>query len=189
MSGRFLVGLVRRYLQPTVRVPGASVLIVEGWLKPHILRTAKIEFDRGGYGILLTASSDEPSADSSEDAAHDAAAYLRSLGIDSSRVIAVPAPRRTTHHSFAAAIAVRHWLLSAGRTGVGVNVFTGNTHGRKSWVVFRRALRGVAEVGIVSQPGWMSNEGRGPRTRTGRMRVLCKHGFGYLYALVWPVRL
>ena len=191
-SGRFLVNLVRGYLEPTIRVPGATILIVEAWLAPHLLKAAKDEFERGGYEVMITAASesdDETGSDSSRHnrAAISAAVFLRNLGIDSARILPVlPVTSRSQHNTFAEAKAVKDWLLSTKQTDVAVNVFTANTHGRKSWVVFRRTLRGLAKVGIVSNPGYQIRGGLGPQSRMGRMKILLKHGFGYLYALIWP---
>jgi hypothetical protein len=192
LSGRSLVNLVRGYLQPTIRVPGATILVVEAWLAPHILKAAKLEFDRIGYEVLITAASGpvdgtESNSSINKSTACRAAVFLKNLGVDGAGVVCLTDTSRSQHDTFAEAKAVKDWLTSTKHSGSAVNVFTGNTHGRKSWVAFRRTLKGVATVGIVSHPGWQSNRGLGPQSRIGRIRVLLKHGFGYLYALIWPV--
>lgn len=195
-SGRNLVTALQSYLQPTVRIPDASVLVVEAWLAPQSLRDAKIEFDSGGYALLViagsgpsdqTGSPGSPGSLVNKADACNAANYLIHLGVDSARMIPISVESTHLHHTFSSANAVRRWILSSGRTGTAVNVFTVNTHGRKSWVIYQRTLHGVARVGVISDPTWQCYGEPGKLSQLTRMKVLFKHGFGYLYALVWPL--
>lgn len=178
---------VQNFLAPTRRAPNADLLIVEGWLKGEALAASKEEFEHGKYRYIMTTGPEREYLDQTwqgAPASHASrgAAMLGALGVDSSKIIAVAAKPARIHRTFAAAQAVTNWLDSSDLNFQAANVFTGGSHGRKSWTVFRRTIGKRLPVGIVSTPRWFCGKSRSLK---GRLKLVVKHGGGYFYAILW----
>jgi hypothetical protein len=79
------------------------------------------------------------------------------------------------------ALATKEWLIA--NQIKAVNVFTGGPHGRKSYVIFKKALGDGIRVGVISCPikhyptrWWTSLRGTS---------VTLRYLAGYFYAVLW----
>jgi hypothetical protein len=75
---------------------------------------------------------------------------LISLGIDSSKVVAVTGKRTVFNRTFASANAVKRWLKNSGMQVNGVNIVSMGAHSRRTWLTYRRILKKSYNVGIIS---------------------------------------
>ena len=164
-----------RFLAPEVlaRGPagsGARTLVVEGWLDPDELRQAVAAVRRGHYErVLTTGGPIDPQIDVGgwKNFALRAAAYLRADGLTDIPVIAVPAPASAQERSFLSAVMVREWAKRAGATLDAIDLYSAGVHARRSWLVYRMALGGSVEVGVLAarptgydaQRWWASSAG------------------------------
>jgi hypothetical protein len=134
-------------------IPGARLLVVEGWLEPRELDQAIEVFRNGRYQLLATTGGpierwSELSAASNY--ADLAAGYLMNHGLPSIAVKAVPAPASAQDRTFLSAVKLREWIRRQG-TGIdSLDVFSGGTHARRSRMLYRMALGPSVNVGIMS---------------------------------------
>ena len=157
------------FLSPNERVP-AQYLVVEGWAPTYVIEQAVSEFNRGGYKKILTSgglAKGEWSAQHGVTYAILAAQQLRRDGMPDDSVVAVSSPTALSDRTYTAALAVKKWLATNASPGASVNVFTLGPHGRRSWLLFQKALGGGAKVGVIAVSDteydpvhwWRSSEG------------------------------
>lgn len=151
-------------------VPGAEVLVVEGWLPRSAMAGALAEFRRGGYERVYTIgvpyrSDFEPDAKGSH--ASSGAAKLRELGMPAEVITAVPSEVTRRNRSFLSALALRNHLAKEGRPFPAMNVVTQGAHGRRSRLCLQRAFGASVSLGVISvtnpdyepERWWASSEG------------------------------
>jgi len=167
-----LVALHRVYgfLAVNQPVPGAELMVVEGWLSEEELDQAVAAFDHGGYDLLVTtggpierwsgligfSSFAELSAD-----------YLTRQGVPPDQVVAVPAPASVQERTFLTAVKLREWLQAEGHRYDAIDILTSGTHARRSRRLFQQAMGPETDVGVLSaQPSgydpaawWRSSAG------------------------------
>lgn len=164
----------------------AEVLIVEGWLFDYMLDAAAQEIKKGKYRMVVTTGFElELEKYSKHYGSKSTAEYCKTRlsyrGIDSSIIYAVPAPPVKNDHTFQSAAAIKSWLNQ--RKIESVNVFTGGPHGRKSLILFQKALGKDIKVGVISCKikdydsiyWWTSLRGA---------KATIRYIAGYIYALV-----
>lgn len=151
-----LVGLARsayRLLAPQLPAAGARTLVVEGWLDVDELRQAAAAARDGHYERVLTSGGPiEPEIDAGnwKNFAVRAAAQLRAGGLIEVPVIAVPAPASAQDRSYLSAVVVRDWLAQHDATPASLDLYSAGVHARRSWLVYRMAFGGAAEVGVLA---------------------------------------
>lgn len=164
----------------------AEVLIVEGWLFDYMLEDAAKEIKNNNYEIVITTGEKRVLNGSHKynkftNTANCCKHRLALLGIDNSKIIAIPADKIKLEHTYNTALAIKKWV-DANNVKT-VNVFTGGAHGRKSQVLFQKALGRDIKVGIISckikhydsAHWWTSSRG---------IWNTFRYFAGYLYALV-----
>jgi hypothetical protein len=77
---------------------------------------------------------------------------LINLGIDSSRITAVPAEKVIMNRTLTSALAFRDWLGSKRIDVRGINIISMGTHSRRTWMTYNRILNEKYEIGIISVP-------------------------------------
>ena len=90
---------------------------------------------------------------------------LLALGMDSSKIIAIPAKEVKINRTLTSAFAVREWLRNSDIKVEGINIISEGTHARRTWMTYNKVLTGSYKVGIFSLP---DNE----NFRTHKMRLL-----------------
>jgi hypothetical protein len=121
------------FLAPTQPVAPCEILEVEGWLPDVALAEALDYFQTRGCRRLLTTGL--PVYRGSMLAAYGnfaevAAATLRQLGLDESRLVVIPAPSVIRDRTYASAVAVAQWLEHTHRQVRTVNIVSIGVHAR-----------------------------------------------------------
>jgi hypothetical protein len=149
----FTALLAARQLGPWLAVseplPGARVVVVEGWLGERELDDAA-EFVRArGYQRVLTSGgpirSFSPFSTFAERAAHHLRQRLPDRTID-----AVSAPYTAQDRTFASAVWVRDWAAQHAVPLDAVDVYSLGPHARRTRLVYRMAFGPDSRVGIVA---------------------------------------
>jgi uncharacterized SAM-binding protein YcdF (DUF218 family) len=134
-------------------VPGAELLVVEGWMSEQELDRAVAAFDRGGYVLLVTTGGPIERWSGLigfSDFAAFSADYLTRQGVPPDQVVAVPAPASAQDRTFLSAVKLREWLQDAGRRYDAIDVLSSGTHARRSRRLFQQALGPDMNVGVLS---------------------------------------
>jgi hypothetical protein len=82
------------------------------------------------------------------------------MGIDSSRIIAVPGEKVIINRTLTSAIAVRDWLKTTEIKPAGINILSSGTHSRRTWMTFSKVLGDSCRVGIISIPDYKNNNSK-----------------------------
>lgn len=164
-----LAGFLRlaAFLSPNEPV-GHGVFVVEGWMDPDELRRAAELFRRGRYQALVVTGGpvrEPPPVPPSY--AERAAATMRELGIVEPRLVVLPTSSNALGRTYRSASAVRAWLDSSGLGETAVDLASHGFHAQRSRTLYRLALGGRVEVGVLSVPPdeydparwWESHEG------------------------------
>jgi uncharacterized SAM-binding protein YcdF (DUF218 family) len=165
-----------------------EVLVVEGWIPDYALEEAAAVFRQGRYTALVTTglkSTDNPlPAYSSE--AQRAEKIFADLGLEASRLIAVPAARTTGSKTFSCARALQEWLRST-RPGIqSVDVFTLGGHARKTHLLFKKALGENISVGIIAARPRIYDPACWWASKAG-IALMARSLAGYVYAVIFSV--
>ncbi|NES22808.1 MAG: YdcF family protein [Symploca sp. SIO3E6] len=131
----------------------ADVLVVEGWIPDNSIKKAIAEFERGNYQMLITTGSPLSKGyylAEYNNFAELAAATLITLGFDEDKLVAVPAPPVQKDRTAAAAIALREWISASNSPIKSINVYTDDTHARRSWLIYKQGLAPDIEVGVIA---------------------------------------
>jgi len=148
----------------------AQVLVVESWIGDIPLQGAIAEFQRQPYRLLVTAGSDLRRGQllsQYKDYAHLSEATLIELGFDPEKIQAIRTPIVDRDRTLNSALAVKKWLKQNEIGLSGINVYSEDVHGRRSWLIYRKVFEPEIQVGVISHPAisydpkrwWTSSEG------------------------------
>ncbi|MEO5696576.1 MAG: hypothetical protein ABIQ60_05505 [Burkholderiaceae bacterium] len=132
---------------------GARTLVVEGWIDATELAQAVARVEQGRYErVLTTGGPIEAWSDAGDwkTYAHRAAGHLRTHGVTSVPVLALPAPASKQDRTYLSAVMVRDWAQRSGVTLRAVDLFTAGVHARRSRLLYRMALGDAVEVGVIA---------------------------------------
>jgi hypothetical protein len=189
ICGGALVMNADSFLSP-VRPVTPDVLVVEGWLPDYALESAALEFKKHPYRLCVTTGAPlETGSYLSEyrNFADIASLTLRKLGIDSSRVVAVPAPTVNKDRTYASSIALREWFDKTGYSVHSVNVFSLGCHSRRSQMLFAKALGRNVIVGVIAC-GDRSYDRRRWWHYSAGVRMVTGEGLAYMYGLLFSLK-
>ena len=183
-----LATLADGYLAPNAPLgqdgsPGATTLIVEGWMDAPDVEQAAIALRRGHYLRVITtggALARVQDAGSSRSYAEWAALYLRTHGVDAVPVVAVVTPASRTERTYDSARAARAWAARNGVVLDRVDVFSTGVHARRTRWLYEMALGRAARVGVLAADPQGYDPARWWRTSEGSKRVLMES-----MALIW----
>jgi hypothetical protein len=163
--------------------PG-GLLVVEGWAPDYALKESIEEFRAHPYTLMLvTGGPLEYGAPLYQYGtyAEVATATLIKYGMSTNSVRPVPAPAVQRDRTYNSAVALGAWLKEQQVTNRVVNVLTGGPHGRRTRLLFEKALGKEYEVGILSIPLPDYDPQRWYRS-SGGVRAVIGEGLAYLYA-------
>jgi hypothetical protein len=161
----------------------ADALIVEGWLPDYALEGAVREFHSRPYQCLITTGGPIDAGEtiaSYKTYAALCAATLSRLGVDSSRIIAVPSPRLEANRTFVSALALNRWLAVSGATLRSFNLYSLGVHTRRSRLLFQKALGNAVPLGSIAAKDFSYNPDRWWRYSSGVEAVIFE-SVGYFY--------
>jgi hypothetical protein len=145
----------------------ANILIVEGWLPTPALEKAKYEFQHDGYDILIitglnfTENYYQVSMDRKNriinnfnSNAEQTRNELIRMGVDPSRIVAVPAEGTNINRTLKSALAFRDWLKESKCQVKGINIISFGPHARRKWMIYDKILGKNYSVGIIYLPDY-----------------------------------
>jgi hypothetical protein len=181
-TGWFLKG--ESFLAVTGRLP-AEVLVVEGWIGGEGIKAAFVEFQNGGYRVVVSAGglTGERWSKKRWNYAAEAEEQLLLLGVPRDRVLLASSRDVEIQRTFEMAVAARKSIDAAGLNPIAINVFTRGAHARRSRLIFEKVFSPDTKVGVISwkpplfeaESWWESSD---------RAQDLIKETTGYLYELL-----
>jgi len=134
----------------------AEVLVIEGWLPDYAVQEALTRFRRGSYRQIVTTGIPIERGcylAKYKNYAELAAATLKTLGLESDKIVPVPTPEVRKDRTYASAIAVKQWLVKTNPPIKSIDILTLDLHARRSWLLYRQALASTnTQVGIIATP-------------------------------------
>ena len=166
-----LVGIctIGPFLTVSAPVPG-GVLVVEGWVPDYVMEATVAEFKQNHYtklfvtGIPVTQGT---LLSEYKNHAYVGAATLLKLGLTTNDVQAVPTDKIRRDRTYNMALSLKKWLREHDLSPTRVNLITAGPHGRRSRLMFEKALGKGVRVGVLAIPDrdfderhwWTSSQG------------------------------
>ncbi len=167
----------------------ADLLVVEGWIVPEALPDAVREFRLNEYAGIITTGGLTGSDWSEErwNHAERARDRLIGLGLDEDLVHAASSADSIDDRTFVSATTAKRLIESKFPSTRAINVFTQGTHGRRSQMVFQKAMGPEVDVGVIV---WLdpSFERYSWWRSSRRAKDFIQESFGYFYELIFGVR-
>lgn len=161
------------FLAPTAPAPGATLLVIEGWMEDGPLDDALAIAQSGRYRRIVTSGGPIERWHEQLGArthAEFAANHLRGRGL--AGVVAVPAPASAQDRSFLSAVMVREWARRENLPLAALDVVTGGPHARRTRMIYRAAFGPGVAIGVISTPSRDFDAGHWWRTSAGAKAVL-----------------
>ncbi len=170
-------------------IANADLLVVEGWLTDENAQDAIQEFKAHPYRAIVTTGTRLPRGyylSEYKSFAELSRASLIKMGVPEDKVVAVPAPGVARDRSYTSAVAFSQWLQK--RDPVfpirSANLLSESVHSRRSWMLFKRALAGQIELGVIAAPPSDYKAERWWTQSEGFKRVLFE-SIGWIYVQVF----
>ncbi len=164
-----------------------EVLVVEGWIPSSLLEKGAKVFNEGSYETIVAIGrplKGDNSGKIEQTYAHRCKNKLISFGVPAENVKSVPVWQIKEDRTFTTAKAFNAWLQESQPHVKRVDVFTASVHGRKSWLLYRRALGDSIHVGIISATTEMSKNTYW-FTSTRMTYLVLRNTLGYINALLF----
>lgn len=100
---------------------------------------------------------------------------LISLGMDSSRVVAVPGKKVKVNRTLSSALAFRDWLETSKIEVKGINIVTMGTHSKRTLMTYNQILDKKYQIGIISLPDYREH------SRKYRVLKTLRESLGLVY--------
>ncbi|MBN8473741.1 YdcF family protein [Sulfuritalea sp.] len=171
------------FLAPNDPVPGARLLVVEGWLASGEFDQAVEAYRKGRYDRVVTTGGPIdrfPELLGASNYADFAARYLKSQGLSGSEVIPVPTPASALDRTYQSAAALRDWADKPGSGIVSLDVFSSGTHARRSRALYRMAFGPTIDIGVLAARPTEYDPEQWWQTSAGAKAVV-----GESIALIW----
>jgi uncharacterized SAM-binding protein YcdF (DUF218 family) len=144
---------IHEFLAMNSPLQQADVLVVEGWIPDYAIKQAATEYQEKPYSQIITTG--VPLEKGSylleyKNHAELAAFTLKKIGLEPEKIVAVSSQEVKKDRTYASAIALRQWLEKSNSPIATINLFTHDTHARRSWLIFQKALAPKIKVGIIS---------------------------------------
>jgi DUF218 domain len=172
------------FLAVTDRVD-SRILVVEGWL-PDFTPIGPVmrEFRRGHYDLVVVTGGPTPKREllgEYRTYAELTKAILEKKGLDPNIVIAVPSEGVTRDRTYATAVALKQWMDARQPPIRSFNLLTLGAHGRRSRLLFEKAIGGDVRIGVISA-GDLRYEATEWWKSSGGVREVLGETIAYLYA-------
>lgn len=159
-----------------------GVLVVEGWLDDRSLPEVIREYRAHRYSVIYTTGQAIEARSPFKEYgtyANYAAARLHEHGVP--EAVAVPGPEIVRDRTYFSALALRDWTRSHGGVPREITVLSAGPHARRSRLLFQKAFRDEAEIGILGLAPEDYDPHRWWRTSTG-FREVTGEAIAWLYA-------
>ena len=165
-------------------VSDSEVLIVGGWIPDYILEQVITEFKTNNYQLLITTGGPLSKGSYLSEYSNYAdltAAILEKMGINKEVIVSIPTPPVKTDRTYAAALAVKKWLLNNDRSVKSLNIFSIGPHARRSWLLGKLAFGETVEVGVIAVASAEYDHNKWWRSSSG-VRSVVGETIAYVYA-------
>lgn len=180
---RFFKENLYDYLAPNEPI-STKVLVIEGWLDDFAIEEAYTIYQENDYEIIITTGGSLDIgylATHFVTTAHLARATLIELGMDSTKIIAVPRKHVLEKRTYQSAIALKNWIDANEPNMQSFNLISLGTHSKRSWLLFRKALPDK-EIGIIALQDQRFDPEKWWKTSKGSRTVITE-AIGYFYVL------
>ena len=148
----WFVGRIHSFLNVEEPAAGADVLIVEGWVPDQVIEEAVRLFNDPASPYRRICTTGIPLQKGSmfsefENYGQFAAERLKKLGVPGVAIIVAKAPGGARHRTWNTAVEAREALAGVS-TLEGADILTYGVHGRRTLMVYRKAFRDHATVGV-----------------------------------------
>lgn len=164
-----------------------QILVVEGWIPSSLLEQAAGVFKQGSYEIIVAVGG--PSKGEMSDSIEQTDAYrcqneLIEFGVSAEKIETVPVLQLKQNRTFTTAKAFNLWLKEFKPSVEKVDIFTASVHGRKSRLLYQRALGESIQVGVISA---RSEESKSKFWLNSKRMIylVLRNTFGYVNALLF----
>lgn len=181
--GLLFILKVHPFLAVTNRVD-TQYLVIEGWVPNYAVEESIAEFKSKPYVKIFTVGADPltgKNIEQGDSIAFECAARLQWLGMDMTKVQAVPAHIKYRNRTYESALALRKWIEEHHEPVTSFNLVTLGPHARRSRLLFEEAFEGTARVGIISVTHREYDPNRWWKYSEGVKEVIGE-GVGYVYA-------
>lgn len=178
---RFIRNNLYDYLSPSEPI-ATKVLVIEGWMDDFALEQAYALYLENDYELMITTGGP---LDIGYLATHFitsadlAKATLVQLGMDSTKVIAVPRKHVLEKRTFESALALKNWINTNHPDMESFNLVSLGTHSKRSWFLFQKALPDK-EIGIIALRDKRFDPEQWWKTSKGSRTVITE-ALGYFY--------
>lgn len=179
---------IHQFLSPVHPVE-SEILVVEGWIPEYALQQTAGDFNRGRYRVLVVTGGPLETGHfltGYGSLAHVGAATLQKLGIDSSKIVAVPSVFVQKDRTYEEGMALKKWLLQSAPGIKSLTLYSLGCHSRRSQLLYSKALGRDYTIGIVACPSRDYDSRRWWHFSNG-VRAVADETMAYVYALLFFV--
>jgi hypothetical protein len=165
-------------------VSDGEVLIIGGWTPDYILEQVITEFRTHDYQFLITTGGPLSKGSYLSEYGNYAdltAAILEKMGINKEVIVSIPTPPVKTDRTYAAALAVKKWLLNNDWSVKSLNIFSVGPHARRSWLLSKLAFGKTVDVGVIAVASADYDPNQWWRSSSG-VRSVVGETIAYVYA-------
>jgi uncharacterized SAM-binding protein YcdF (DUF218 family) len=189
LSAVLLLLNTQPFLAETHRVD-TNVLVVEGWVHKHAIRSAVEEFNSGSYQRIFTTGGPVVGnggyVNDYQTSASVGADLLKKFGLPSEAVQMVPSHVIGRDRTYSSAVALRDWLRDHATPVRSFNVLTEDFHARRTRLLYEKAFGKDVKIGIVAVPSPDYDANHWWRYSDG-VREVIGESIAYLYARLFFV--
>lgn len=164
-----------------------SVLIVDGMMPGYAYDSIVQMVEREHYLYIITAGVDVDytyNASEKFNIAEFSFKVLSTKTLHSCKLFKAPARNIERDRTFSSALSVRKWFLQNKLFPSKVNVVSFSCHSRRSWILYRKAFKGFADVGIITINDNSYNYSQWHRTSKG-VRMILSETIGFIYTTIF----
>ena len=179
---------IHQFLSPVHPVE-SEILVVEGWMPEYALQLAAGDFNSRRYRVLVVTGGPLETGyflTGYSSLAHVGAATLQKLGIDSSKIVAVPSVFVQKDRTYEEGMALKKWLSQSAPGVKSLTLYSLGCHSRRSQLLYSKALGRGYSIGIVACPNRDYDSSRWWRFSNG-VRTVADETLAYFYALLFFV--
>ncbi len=184
--GFFLVRNAYSILAPVEKMK-SDVLVLEGFASDYVMEEAIREFRKNNYSLLITTGTPLEFGHllvAYKNTALLAAATLKKMGFDSTRLVSVATDNIQNDRTYNSALELKAWLKKNRPQTSAINLMTMSVHGARSQKLFQYALGNSIKVGIISLEGFYYGPNNWWKSSKG-FREVMNEIFGYFYVCLF----
>jgi hypothetical protein len=162
----------------------ADMLVVEGWLPDYALKDAVNEYNTNNYKFIITTGVPLLKGyylSEYKDFANLSRETLIKLGVDETKIIAIPTKNVKKDRTYASAIAVRSWLNENKPSTKSINVYTLGSHSRRTLILYNEAFDNEVIIGVYAHNNKDFKDKEWWTTSQG-VRTVIGNFIAYIYA-------